>query len=264
VIDSCARGGLDDRANTQAHLDRIAAYDKRGPLINSLITINALALEDADRLDAVLRTTGRPVGPLHGIPIVVKDNIDVVGLPMTAGFQGWKNYYPPQDAPLVKKLRAAGAIILAKASLSEFTLGISDNINSVLPGFSRNPYNTAYGTGGSSNRRCVGGELRRRRNWHRHITFFYRANAITSCSAGRQCMAGRQRHCNSTTVSGPAPSLPQEGGLVKSPRSETVDPRLSIIFLSPLPSSIITIQALRLSSIAHSQGQNAKGKPNRS
>jgi amidase len=143
VIDSCARGGLDDRANTQAHLDRIAAYDKRGPLINSLITINALALEDADRLDAVLRTTGRPVGPLHGIPIVVKDNIDVVGLPMTAGFQGWKNHYPPQDAPLVKKLRAAGAIILAKASLSEFTLGISDNINSVLPGFSRNPYNTA-------------------------------------------------------------------------------------------------------------------------
>jgi amidase len=138
------------RAVTQAHLDRIAAYDKRGPLINSLITINPRALEDADRLDAVLRATGRPVGPLHGIPIVVKDNIDVADLPMTAGFQGWKNYYPPQDAPLVKKLRAAGAIILAKSSLSEFTRGIADNINSVLPGFARNPYNTAYGTGGSS------------------------------------------------------------------------------------------------------------------
>lgn len=133
----------------QAHLDRIAAYDKRGPLINSLITINPRALEDADRLDAALRASG-PVGPLHGIPVVVKDNIDVAGLPMTAGFQGWKAYYPSEDAPLVKKIRAAGGIILAKASLSEFTMGISDNINSVIPGFARNPYNTAYGTGGSS------------------------------------------------------------------------------------------------------------------
>ena len=138
------------RAVAQAHLDRISAYDKRGPLINSLITVNPRALEDADRLDAALRASGKPVGALHGIPIVVKDNIDVASLPMTSGFQGWRNYYPPQDAPLVKKLRAAGAIILAKSSLSEFTRGIADNINSVVPGFARNPYNTAYGTGGSS------------------------------------------------------------------------------------------------------------------
>ena len=138
------------RAVTQAHLDRIGAYDKRGPLINSLITVNPRALEDADRLDAALRATGRPIGPLHGIPVVVKDNIDVAGMPMTSGFQGWKNYYPPEDAPLVKRMRSAGAIILAKASLSEFTRGIGDNINSVVPGFARNPYNTAYGTGGSS------------------------------------------------------------------------------------------------------------------
>jgi Asp-tRNA(Asn)/Glu-tRNA(Gln) amidotransferase A subunit family amidase len=86
------------RAVTQAHLDRIAAYDRRGPLINSLITVNPRALEEADRLDEALRTTGRLVGPLHGIPVVIKDNIDVVGLPMTAGFQGWKNYVPPDDA----------------------------------------------------------------------------------------------------------------------------------------------------------------------
>ena len=138
------------RAVTQAHLDRIAAYDKRGPLINSLITVNPRALEDADRLDAALRATGRPIGPLHGIAVVVKDNIDIAGMPMTSGFQGWKNYYPPEDAPLVKKIRAAGGIILAKASLSEFTRGIGDNINSVVPGFARNPYNTAFGTGGSS------------------------------------------------------------------------------------------------------------------
>ena len=132
-------GRTTTRAVIQAHLDRIAAYDKRGPVINSLITVNARALEDADRLDAALRASGRLTGPLHGIAIVVKDNIDVAGMPMTSGFQGWKNYHPPEDAPLVKRLRAAGAIILAKASLSEFTRGIGDNINSVLPGFARNP-----------------------------------------------------------------------------------------------------------------------------
>jgi len=70
------------RAVTQAYLDRIEAYDKRGPFINSLITVNLRALEEAERLDALLRTTGRPIGPLHGIPVIVKDNIDVAGLPM--------------------------------------------------------------------------------------------------------------------------------------------------------------------------------------
>jgi amidase len=74
----------------------------------------------------------------------------VAGLPMTSGFQGWKNYYPSEDAPLVKKIRAAGGIILAKSSLSEFARGGGDNINSVVPGFARNPYNTAFATGGSS------------------------------------------------------------------------------------------------------------------
>ena len=81
--------------------------------------------------------------------MIIKDNIDVVGMPMTSGFQGWKTYFPPEDAPIIKKIRAAGGIILAKASLSEFTRGIGDNINSVLPGFARNPYNTAYVTAGA-------------------------------------------------------------------------------------------------------------------
>jgi len=138
------------RAVTQAHLDRIQAYDKHGPFINALITVNPRALEEADRLDGLLKASGKLVGPLHGIPVIVKDNIDVAGLPMTSGFQGWKNYYPAVDAPLVTKLRAAGGIILAKASLSEFAYGIADNVNSVVPGFARNPYNTAFATGGSS------------------------------------------------------------------------------------------------------------------
>lgn len=134
----------------QASLDRIAAYDKQGPLINSFVNLNPKALEEAAALDAQLKATGKPVGPLHGIPVVVKDNIDAVGMPMTSGFQGWKNWIPASDATLVARIKAAGGIVIGKASLSEFTNGGGDNINSVLPGFARNPYNTAYATGGSS------------------------------------------------------------------------------------------------------------------
>lgn len=133
-----------------ACLARIAAYDKNGLYINSLITVNTKALEEAATIDAAYRAAGQFIGPLHGIPVIVKDNLDAVGMPMTSGFQGWKNYYPPSDAPVVAKIKAAGGIILAKASLSEFAKGGGDNINSVLPGFARNPYNTIYATGGSS------------------------------------------------------------------------------------------------------------------
>jgi Asp-tRNA(Asn)/Glu-tRNA(Gln) amidotransferase A subunit family amidase len=143
-------GTLTVHAVTAACLARIAAYDKNGPYINALITVNAKALEEADAIDAAYKASGTFIGPLHGIPVIIKDNLDAVGMPMTSGFQGWKKYYPPTDAPVVAKIKAAGGIILAKASLSEFAKGGGDNINSVLPGFARNPYNTAYATGGSS------------------------------------------------------------------------------------------------------------------
>ena len=144
-------GRISVRQVVQAHLDRISVYDKRGPLINSLVTVNPKALEEADRLDAQLSAKGGKFsGALFGIPVIVKDNLDVAGMPMTSGFQGWKDYYPPTDAPLIRKMLDAGAIIIAKASLSEFARGGGDNINSVVAGFARNPYNTAYATGGSS------------------------------------------------------------------------------------------------------------------
>src|SRR5205807_8527061 len=84
-----------------AYLARIAAYDKDGPYINSLITVNPKALEEADKIDAAYKASGKFLGPLHGIPVIVKDNLDAVGMPMTSGFQGWKNYHPPTDAPVV-------------------------------------------------------------------------------------------------------------------------------------------------------------------
>lgn len=143
-------GQMTVRQLVTAYLDRIAAYDQQGPYINSIINLNPKALEEADALDAHLKRTGKLRGPLHGVPVLVKDCIDALDMPMTAGFQGWKNYFPPSDAPLVAGIKAAGGIVLGKASLSEFTRGGGDNINSVLAGYSRNPYNTAFATGGSS------------------------------------------------------------------------------------------------------------------
>lgn len=143
-------GQMSARQLVTAYLERIAAYDKQGPYINSIINLNPQALAEADALDAKLKHDGKLSGPLHGIPVLVKDCIDATQMPMTAGFQGWKNYYPPSDAPLVAKIKAAGGIVIGKASLSELTNGGGDNINSVLPGFARNPYNTAFATGGSS------------------------------------------------------------------------------------------------------------------
>lgn len=143
-------GQMTARQLVAAYLERIAAYDKQGPYINAIISLNPQALAEAEALDAKFRLSGKLSGPLHGVPVLVKDCIDAAGMPMTAGFQGWKNYYPPGDAPLVARIKAAGGIIIGKASLSEFTSGGGDNVNSVLPGYTRNPYNTAFAAGGSS------------------------------------------------------------------------------------------------------------------
>jgi Asp-tRNA(Asn)/Glu-tRNA(Gln) amidotransferase A subunit family amidase len=135
---------------TRAHLDRIAAYDRKGPALGAVIVTNPRALADAAALDAHLQKTGSMAGPLHGIPVLVKDNYDAAGLQTTAGSAALVGWMPAQDSTVVGKLRAAGAIILAKTTMSEWARGGLDNINSVLPGFARNPYNTAHATGGSS------------------------------------------------------------------------------------------------------------------
>jgi amidase len=139
-------GGLTARQLVQGYLDRIAAYDKQGPNINSIITLNDHALEDADRLDAAFRASGL-IGPLHGIPILVKDEIDAAGMPTTLGTQVFKDYRPPRDAFPIEKLRQAGAIILGKTTLSEYAAG--DTYGSMF-GVTRNPYDLERTVGGSS------------------------------------------------------------------------------------------------------------------
>jgi amidase len=104
------------------YLKRIAAYDKQGPNINAVITLNPKAMEIAKALDAERKAKG-PRSPIHGIPIVLKDNYNTFDLPTTAGSQMLAGSIPPSDAFVVKKMRDAGAIILAKVNLSEFAGG---------------------------------------------------------------------------------------------------------------------------------------------
>ena len=108
--------------------------------------MNPKALEESEKLDAAFKTTGF-VGPLHGIPVLIKDQIDVKGMPTTLGSIIMKDYYPEHDAFVVAKLKKAGAIILGKTTLGEF--GGGDAYGSLF-GATRNPYALDRTSGGSS------------------------------------------------------------------------------------------------------------------
>src|SRR4249920_49938 len=139
-------GQLTCRQLVQIYLDRIEAFDKQGPNINAIITVNGDALKEADRLDAAYKSSG-PVGPLHGVPVIVKDQADVKGMPTTLGSLLFKDYFPDRDSFVAENLRKAGAVILAKATLGE--LGGGDTHGSLF-GSTRNPYDTERTVGGSS------------------------------------------------------------------------------------------------------------------
>ncbi len=130
----------------QMYLDRIEAYDQQGPRINAIISVNPEALQEADRLDAAFERSGF-VGPLHGIPVILKDQMDVAGMRTTLGSILFEDFYPDQDAFVIEQLRQAGAIILAKATLGE--LGGGDTHGSLF-GSTRNPYALDRTAGGSS------------------------------------------------------------------------------------------------------------------
>ena len=136
-------------ALVQAYLDRIDAYDKRGPAINSIVTINSGALATADSLDRVFRA-GAPTGPLHCIPIIVKDNFETRDMQTTAGSLALEKWIPPQDATMVKRVRDAGAIVLAKSNLAELAFTPYETVSSILPGYTKNPYALDRVTAGSS------------------------------------------------------------------------------------------------------------------
>lgn len=130
-----------------AYLARIAAYDQQGPTLNALIRLNPNARAEAVARDAE-RRAGRVRGPLHGIPIILKDNFDTADLPTTAGSVALAGYVPPSDGFQVHKLREAGAVILGKANMHELASGIT-TISS-LGGQTCNPYDPSRNPGGSS------------------------------------------------------------------------------------------------------------------
>ncbi|WP_017668469.1 amidase family protein [Sandarakinorhabdus sp. AAP62] len=142
-----AGGAVTSRQLVQAYLARIAAYDSQGPALNSIVTLNPAALAQADALDKERAAKG-PRGPMHGIPVLVKDNFDTKDMPTSGGTLALATFVPASDAHQVARLRAAGAIILGKTTLHELAMGIT-TISS-LTGQSRNPYDVQRSPGGSS------------------------------------------------------------------------------------------------------------------
>lgn len=137
------------RALVQQYLHRIDAYDKQGPAINALIVVNSAALAVADSLDADMQRGGA-LRPLHCIPVIVKDNFETVDLPTTAGSLSLAGWVPPQDATMVRQIRDAGAIVLAKSNLAEWAFTPYETVSSILPGYTKNPYALDRVTAGSS------------------------------------------------------------------------------------------------------------------
>jgi amidase len=142
-------GALTSARLTELYLARIDAYDKKGPRLNAVLRLNPHALDEARALDAERASKG-PRGPLHGLPVLLKANIDVVGLPTTAGFYGLRDSMPTQDAEQTRRLRAAGCVILGLTNMSEFASGPAI---STLGGQMRNPHapdRTPTGSSGGS------------------------------------------------------------------------------------------------------------------
>ena len=132
------------------YLARIERFDKRGPALNAIVLTNPNALAIADSLDrrfAALRTF---VGALHCIPVIVKDNFQTAGLQTTAGTLALRGWTPRDDATMVKRLKDAGAIVLAKSNMAELAFSPYETVSSILPGYTKNPYALDRVTAGSS------------------------------------------------------------------------------------------------------------------
>jgi amidase len=140
-------GRVTSKELVAAYLARIDAYDQRGPALNAISAVNGKAADEAAEFDAE-RRAGAIRGLLHGIPVIVKDNYETAGLQTAAGSSSLAGFAPPGDATLVKRLRAAGAIVVAKSNMHEFAYGIT-TVGSLF-GATRNPYAPGRNPGGSS------------------------------------------------------------------------------------------------------------------
>ncbi len=133
------------RGLVELYLKRIETYDKAGPALNAVQTINPRARQEADRLDAAFKSSG-PVGPLHCIPVLVKDQVDTSDMPTTYGSAVFKDFVPQRDATIVTRLRKAGAVIVGKASMGEYASGYFGSASGPI----RNAYDPSRNASGSS------------------------------------------------------------------------------------------------------------------
>ena len=141
-------GELTSRALVDAYLDRIEAVDRAGPRLNGVLGVSEVARARADELDAALARNGELTGPLHGIPVLVKDCVETSDIPTTFGSAAIEGYTPERDAVIVRKLRDAGAVILAKTTLPDFATSWFSY--SSLSEETKNPYALDHDPGGSS------------------------------------------------------------------------------------------------------------------
>jgi len=148
-------GSLTCRSLVEQYLKRIDAHDKRGAALNAIVMTNDQAMKTADDLDRRFRQSG-PVGAMHCVPVLVKDNYETVDMPTTAGSLSLQGMMTGKDAFVVKRLRDAGAVMLAKSNMAEFAFSPVETVNSILPGYTRNPYDTSRVTAGSSGGSAAG------------------------------------------------------------------------------------------------------------
>ncbi len=149
VHEAMRAGRLTCRGLVDAYLRRIATYDKNGPAINSIVVVNPDAVREADEMDRRFARSGI-TGTLHCVPMVVKDNFETKGLQSANGALVFAGYQAKEDATQVARVKAAGAIVLAKSNMAEWAFSPVETVSSILPGYTRNPYALDRVTAGSS------------------------------------------------------------------------------------------------------------------
>ncbi|HYE88110.1 MAG TPA: amidase family protein [Vicinamibacterales bacterium] len=142
-------GRLTCRVLVEQYLRRIDAFDKNGPAVNAIVVTNPEALKQAEAMDQRFKQSGMS-GPLHCIPTIVKDNFETIGLQSANGSLALGGFVSATDAFQVKKIREAGAIVLAKSNMAEWAFSPVETISSILPGYTKNPYALDRVTAGSS------------------------------------------------------------------------------------------------------------------
>jgi amidase len=149
VHDAMRERRLTCRDLVEAYIRRITAYDKNGPAINAIVTINPDATKEAEEMDRRFAQSGL-TGPLHCVPMIVKDNFETKGLQTSNGALVFAGYLPTEDASQVARVKAAGAIVLAKSNMAEWAFSPVETVSSILPGYTKNPYALDRVTAGSS------------------------------------------------------------------------------------------------------------------